>query len=91
MSHLPSTNVGVRYIEQSAFEDANPGIQIWVVELKFDGPAPDTRPEVRFAGNASASQKRAAVRDVVNAHLAQYEPETAPLTDSSIQISGQPV
>ena len=90
MSHLPTTNAGVRYISQSDFDDLAPGTQIWLVEVKVDGPAPNISTEIRFAGNATAAQKRSAARKLVNEHLAYYEPATTPLTDAVIQISGQP-
>ncbi len=91
MSHLPSTTAGVRYVQQSDFEDGAPGIQIWLVEMKFDGPTPNGTTEVRFSGTASSAAKRQAVRDVVNNQMKYYEPLTPLLTDAAIQISGQPV
>lgn len=90
MSHLPTTTAAVRYVSSQDFEDEAPGTQVWVIEIKFDGPSPSISTEVRFAGTATNAQKKAAVRDIINVHLGVYEPATQPLTDAAIQISGQP-
>ena len=91
MSHTPTTTASVRYIDHLDFEDASPGIQIWLIDIKVDGPAPNISTEIRFAGSATNAQKKALVRGIVNSHLAAYEPDTLPLADIAIQISGQPI
>lgn len=90
MSHLPTTTAGVRYMQQLDFEDEAPGVQIWLIEMKFDGITVGGSTEVRFQGSATAAQKRAAVRVVVNNQIKGYEPLHTGLTDAAIQISGQP-
>mgnify|MGYP003452234098 FL=1 len=91
MARPSTTTAGVRYLQQLDFEDEFPGVQIWLIEMKFDGPAPGGITEVRFAGNATAAVKRTAVRTIVNREIKGYEPATVALTDAAVQISGQPV
>jgi hypothetical protein len=90
MAHTATTSAQVAYKGALGFADENHDIQIWQIEMGFNGPAPSGTLEVRFAGNATAATKRVAVRNLVNEHLAFYEPGVV-LTDASIQISGQPV
>jgi hypothetical protein len=90
MSHLPTTTAGVRYTQQLDFEDSAPSTQIWLIEVRVDGPAPNIQTEVRFPGSANAAAKRLAVRAIVNAHIGAYENGNS-IGDAAIQISGQPV
>jgi len=91
MSHTNSTSAGVRYMYQTGFAEDDHDYQLWLVEVKVNGPSPDISTEVRFIKNATASVKQNAVRQIVNDHLAYYEPTTDPLSSANIQISGQPV
>lgn len=86
-----TTTAGVQYFRQMDFEDAFPGVQIWEVSVKFDGPALGGVTEIRFPGTATPTQKRAAVRNLVNQMMRGDEPSAPLLTDAAIQISGQPV
>ncbi len=91
MAHTATTSAQIKYDESLGFADEDHTIQLWLIDMKFNGPSLSGKTEVRFPGNATAAMKRIAVRTIVNAHLAVYEPETVPLTDAEIQISGQPV
>lgn len=86
-----TTTASVQYFRQLPFEDSSPGVQIWEVSVMFDGPALGGVTEIRFAGNATAAQKRTAVRNLVNQLMRGDEPTAPLLTDAAIQISGQPV
>lgn len=90
MSHLPTTTAGVRYVDQLSFDDEAPGVQIWMLAVKVDGPSPDIITEIRFPGAATNLEKQALERQIVNAHLAAYEPGVS-LTNAKIQVSGRPV
>ena len=90
MAQPSTTTAGIRYLRQLDFEDEFPGVQIWEIEMKFDGPTPGGVTEIRFPGAATAAQKRTAARTIVNREIKAAEPATVALTDAAIQISGQP-
>ena len=60
------------------------------MQITFNGFADNYTGTVRFARNATAATKNAAVRTEVNAVLAGIE-GVAPLTNANIQIVGLPV
>lgn len=90
MAHTATTGAAAEYLGFQGFDEADHDYMIWIVGIKFNGPAPDIQVGIRFFRNAAGSVKQAAVRDAINEHLAFYEPGVT-LTNANIQISGQPV
>lgn len=84
-----TTSAAVRYIQFVGFDENDPTMQIWELDIHFSGPSPNIAPQVTFSGTATAAQKRTAVRNIVNEQLAATEPGVT-LNNAAIQVSGEP-
>lgn len=90
MPHGPTTAAAAIYTNFVGFDPDDHEYMIWGVEVTFNGQSQPIAPQVRFHMAATAATKQAAVRQAINDHLGIVEPGVV-LTNSVIQISGQPV
>jgi hypothetical protein len=86
-----STTGAVVLVTGLSFDEGNQSNVMMYFDLRVDGPTPDAGGVVTFPRDAIQSVKATAVRNFVNAHIGSYEPNTPPLTNINIQISGMPV
>lgn len=90
MSHTQTTAAAARYLGFHGFDPDDHDYMLWDVEASFNGPSNNILIQVRFHMAASAATKQTAVRTAINDYLSVSEPGVS-LTNSVIQISGQPV
>ena len=90
MSHLPVTTAAIVRVLEINFAEGDHENIAMLIDVRMNGPTPDSADTVYFPRNATAAVKAAAVRGFVNSQLAVYEPGVS-LSNANIQSSGIPI